>query len=542
MISHGDITPFQGIGMTKDILFNNANLLYNLRYAAVFDERVQDVSRQLTYTQKPGGSSPTQTPLVPPTGRTPEPSRTRSVSPFTPATFPPPPTVPQVYDSQLLKKFQQENSKIRFVNVQWLDCLGEIKARIVPMKELERLVQEGDRIEISQDELRISTRHHSDPGMPAPIVPPRLFVEPDLRSLRPTYTESSLPIATIFSYWRDEAGSAVPYCPRNNLEVLISGLQYNYNATLLVGFEIQVTLLTKTDRPLQVVSEAKSSEWLQRPVFTDMVMALDEVGIEMQQCFAGPGSSQYNFVLTPQPPLLAVDTYVQTRQVISQIAAQHDIKATFHPVPFEGASRTTARASISLQPPDKDMQFFAGGILSHLPALCAFSMPESTSYDMDSSPTQWVAWSTQSTTTPLRRARPGQWDLRCFDGLSNMYIALSAFIAAGLLGLASGATPDSPSFPLDAPPYPLDEQTRAQYRITQPMPRSAGEALYALQGDGPLAEALAPGVVAEYIRGFEDRDRENERLRNVRTRNKGKERADVEGSVPRLPDLPFSSE
>lgn len=80
-----------------------------------------------------------------------------------------------------------------------------------------------------------------------------------------------------------------------------------------------------------------------------------------------------------------------------------------------------------------------------------------------------------------------------------MYFALSALIAAGLLGLQSGET----HFPqLDVPHNPalLDEQTRAQYGIVQPLPRDLDEALAALERDGALMEALAQGWVADYVK------------------------------------------
>lgn len=533
--------------MTKDIMFNNANVLYDLRFEAVFDERIQDAPRQLTYNPRPDGGSPVTAPFGPPPGRASdvndrsaasEGPRTRSISPFSPATFPPPPTVPRVYDSRLLSDFMQKNTKVKFVHVQWLDSFGRIRARIVPSRELVRMVQEGERVEISQDEMGLPQKSHSASGMAPPIVPLRLFLEPDLRSLRRTYNDSPLPAATVFSYCRDEAGNAAPQCPRNNLEVLISGLQYNYTTTLVVGLHVQVTLLPTNERTRKITSEINPVEALQRPVFTDTIVALDESEIEVQQYFPGFAPGQYNFTLAPQPPLLAVDTYIQTRQIITQIAAQHDMQVVFHSRPNEGTVNPTTQANISLHPPERDMQFFVGGVLAHLPALCAFSMPENASYNTSPS-AQWVAWSTQSADTPLRRSKPGKWDIRCLDGAANMYSTLSAFIAAGLLGLASGELQFAQ---LDAPPYPMEEQTRAQYGVMQPMPRSAEEALEALQRDGALTEALAPGVVAEYIRMRVERMRADEETRTARV-DKGKRRVeDVdEGTVPRLPDLKFGA-
>lgn len=82
-----------------------------------------------------------------------------------------------------------------------------------------------------------------------------------------------------------------------------------------------------------------------------------------------------------------------------------------------------------------------------------------------------------------------------------MYFALSAIIAAGLLGLSS-ATQNQADFPQrDVPvnPSTLDEAGRAHYGITQKMPATIDEALAALANDGVLNEALAPGLVQDYL-------------------------------------------
>ena len=121
-------------------------------------------------------------------------------------------------------------------------------------------------------------------------------------------------------------------------------------------------------------------QWLQLPFLSEIVLALEDMGIEVQQFHAESGPGQYEFVLPPHPPLLAIDTLLQARQVIAQIASLHGLRATLHPKPFEGIG-TAAHAHISLHPPERDMQFFVGGVLKHLPAICAFSMPEEISYE-----------------------------------------------------------------------------------------------------------------------------------------------------------------
>lgn len=540
--------------MTKDIMFNNSNVLYDLRYQAVFDENIQSSPKQLTYNAKPNTpispyQSPTATPgpSVPAFLQTTAPQRaSESASPYAPPNFPPPPKVPQVYDIELFKSFMENNPNIKFIYVQWLDYTATVRSRVVPIREFTRIINEGRRIGISRGTTGIL---QNDGPTPVMNTTGQIYVEPDLRSLCRTHNKDPLPAATVFSYWRSENGSALPEDPRNNLEILINDLQYNYSATLLIGFEIEVTFLRRnTPSPSTNASQAEPSpltkthawstmspeQWIQLPFLGEIVLALEDMGIELQQFHAESAPGQYEFVLPPQPPLLAIDTLIQARHAIAQIASLHDLRATLHPQPFEGIG-TAAHAHISLHPPDRDMQFFVGGILRHLPAICAFTMPQEDSYarvkDNSWSGGSWVcyplhfppfsdskrerererntpssneyiqvAWGTQNRETPLRRVEPGHWEIRALDGTANIYFVLSALLAAGILGLSANEPASAyPERDISVNPAKLDDEDRAELGVTQMLPKSLGEAMDALHRDAALHEALAPGLVRDYL-------------------------------------------
>lgn len=50
----------------------------------------------------------------------------------------------------------------------------------------------------------------------------------------------------------------------------------------------------------------------------------------------------------------------------------------------------------------------------------------------------WVAWGMQNREVPLRKSAPLRWELRSIDGTANMYLALTAVLAAGLSGVEQG--------------------------------------------------------------------------------------------------------
>jgi glutamine synthetase len=454
-----------------------------------------------------------------------------------------------------LDNFIKRNPGIKFVYIQWLDFMATMRVRILPIKEFTRIIREGQRIGISQGN---TGTLQNDTLTPVVNTTGQIYVEPDLRSLRLTHSKDPLKAATVLSYWRSSSGSPLPSCPRNNLESLISELQYKHATTLLLGFEIEVTFLSRstplnpftTQPPQDAFSPVTSihawstltpTQWLQTPMLAEIATSLEEMDIDLQQFHAESGPGQYEFILAPAPPLLAIDTLVQTRQVIAQIAASHGLRATLHPKPFgEKGAGTAAHVHVSLHPPEREHEFFIDGVLRHLESLCAFSLPDEQSYgrvgDGLWTGGSWVAWGTQNRETPLRRVEEGRWEVRCVDGLANMYFVVAGVVAAGLLGLSSTPTltppgtaydqtaadapehggvvvPDSdPQHPApqssslrykeqDTPidPSTLDAHGRVQYGITRKLPTTLREATAALSADAELKEALGEVVVRDYL-------------------------------------------
>ena len=106
------MTAAQAVLLSKDILFNNANVLYDLRYPLEFKEMGENIQKALAWHPKP--QSPTQ-----------------------------------VYDVQVFENFKTANPSIEFVYIEWLDYMATMRVRIVPFAEFERLIKTGSRIGIS---------------------------------------------------------------------------------------------------------------------------------------------------------------------------------------------------------------------------------------------------------------------------------------------------------------------------------------------------------------------------------------------------------
>jgi glutamine synthetase len=293
----------------------------------------------------------------------------------------------------------------------------------------------------------------------------QIYLRPDFGSLK-RMPQGSLPApaATLMASFEEQSGAAVGLCPRNLLAETAIRLQDEFALDCLVGFEIEITFCRRnndpdskdTYEPLHTNTASSTftdSQYTESyPLMLKTVQALRDIGISVEQMHPEAGAGQYEFVLPPLPPVQAVDTLIQARQCIQQIGATHGLRATCHPQPFTGVG-TACHANISLNGAgdvlsreEKQMQFMAF-VLSHLPGLCAFTMPEAASYarfsDDKWKPGAWVGWGTQNRKMPLRRTATleglsARWEVRCLDGFGNMYLCLYVILRAGLQGIREG--------------------------------------------------------------------------------------------------------
>ena len=349
---------------------------------------------------------------------------------------------------------------VEFCFIQWLDWMGILRSRCVPSRQFSRT--DSYRLGISRGNLG---RLQDDTSTPACSPVGQIFVRPDLDSLK-RMSQGNLPpvsAATLMVSFEEAGGAAVSLCTRSLLTETATRLRDDFALDCLVGFEIEITFCRRKKHGTEDVYEPlhQNHAWStftddqymeSYPLMMKIVQALQDIGIVVEQMHPEAGAGQYEFILAPLPPVQAVDTLVQARQCIQQVAATHNLRATCHPQPFAGIG-TACHANISLNGAEdalsreeKQMQFMAF-VLSHLPGLCAFTMPEAASYarfaDKQWTPGSWVGWGTQNRKMPLRRTATleglsARWEVRCLDGMGNMYLCLYVIVRAGLQGIREG--------------------------------------------------------------------------------------------------------
>jgi len=326
------------------------------------------------------------------------------------------------------------------------------------------------------------------------------------------------------SNWTDESGNPTPVCPIHALHRHLHLLDKEFGLNIMIGFELEVIFLRRTSAsPPSYAPLTTTHSWgtfhpqdltLALPLLTEIECALSAAGIRVQQFHSEAGQGQYEIVLAPLPAIDAIHTLYQARQIVQHIAEAADLRATFHPCPFPGAGNAS-HAHISLndtsfvsevsgrteeEMDSLEMKFWAG-VLDHLEAICAFSMPEAESYErvVEDHWTGgvWIAWGTQNREVPLRRiggARGSRrWEVRCLDGCANMYLAMAAIVAAGYEGLQERK--EMRLGDCEVNPARVNEEVRFSYGISRRLPGSVWEALQKLGEDEALRDMI--GAIAD---------------------------------------------
>jgi glutamine synthetase len=199
------------------------------------------------------------------------------------------------------------------------------------------------------------------------------------------------------------------------------------------------------------------------------------------------------------------------------VAAQHGLAASFLPKIFEDRSGSGCHLNFSLwrdgknicgdskQPNgiSREAEGFVAGILEHLPALAAITVPSPNSYRRIQ-PHFWMGafrvWGYENREAAVRVCKdPGETEVERFefktsDASANPYLALGALIAAGLDGLQRRLElPEEVT--VDPGYFPESERLARGIDL---LPQNLGESLEALQNDQVLLEALGDDLTRSF--------------------------------------------
>jgi glutamine synthetase len=250
------------------------------------------------------------------------------------------------------------------------------------------------------------------------------------------------------------------------------------------------------------------------PVMNDIVDALGEQGLVVEQAINEYGPGQQEISIRYDDALAAADNQLRLRDTVRGVAeCRHGLLASFAPRPWPDAIGSGAHVHFSLWDADGSTNLlsdpadpfavstqgraFLAGVLDHLPALVALTCPSYLSYDR-LRPSAWagstVSWGYDNREAALRVASPfrgreresANAELKACDGSSNPYLALGALILAGLDGVARELDLPEPAA-LDPASLSPEQARRCGIR---PLPADQWDALRELEVDAVLMDGL----------------------------------------------------
>ena len=258
----------------------------------------------------------------------------------------------------------------------------------------------------------------------------------------------------------------------------------------------------------------------------DLVDALLKQGLEVEHYYPELGHGQQEVPIRHASALRAADNHVLLRETARAVAIRHGLWASFAPKPLPAQAGNGAHLHASLWAGGRNAfadpagryglsavgYHFLAGILAHLPGLVALTCGSVNSYRR-LAPSTWsgafACYGPDNREAAVRICSPigsqgsVNLELKPIDSSGNPYLALGAFIYAGIDGIRRELDPGEPVLvdPATLPGREPDPTLADDPRLRLParLPASLREALGALSADPVLMSALGPLRSTAYL-------------------------------------------
>jgi len=367
--------------------------------------------------------------------------------------------------SEYAKKLATQG--VKYALSGYVDIHGVAKAKTVPLAHLDRMLKGSE----------LFTGAALD-GVPQDVSDEEVAAHPD-------------PESAIILPWNPEVvwfasdlwceGKPFEACSRNIFKRVLNqaadmGYQFNF------GIEPEFFLLKDSeDGRYEPIGPR---DWNAKPAYDvrstldsfetleAIVNAMDSCGYDIYSFDHEDGNGQFEIDFTYFEGLTMADRFIFFRMLVQEIAHQHGYFASFMPKPFADRAGSGAHYNMSLADLESGENlfessddprgcnlgeigyYFIGGILKHLPALCAVVSPTINSYkrlikEGSMSGFTWApvfaCFGDNNRTNSLRVPRGGgRVELRAADIANNPYLGGAMVLAAGLEGIREKIDPGAP--------------------------------------------------------------------------------------------------
>ena len=417
---------------------------------------------------------------------------------------------------------QMEKDGIEHLLTQFVDIHGAAKAKMVPVGHFDQVIDDGAGF-AGGAVWGLGQGPHSHDMMA------RIDVD--------TYTPLPWkPGVARFASDLHVDDEPYPFCPRVNLKRVL-GAAREAGQVFNVGIEPEHFLVVRRPDGSIAPWDPNEVDGLEKPCYDfkgianvmdylrEMMDGLNGLGWDAYQSDHEDANGQFEINFKYAEALITADRYTFFKMMSSQVAQKYGAIATHMAKPF--ADRTGSAAHIHFHVADaqsgknlfldekdeqglglSDMAYhFIGGIFDHAAALCCVTSPTVNCYKRlqmgaalrgSRSGYTWtpafVAYGDNNRTQMIRTAGPGHLEDRTISAGCNPYLALAAYLSAGLDGVRRKLDPGEPNLG-NLYGVGLEEVRRRGIRT---LPESLAEALGELERDEVVKDSLGP-IAPEFI-------------------------------------------
>jgi glutamine synthetase len=379
----------------------------------------------------------------------------------------------KAYSQALLRTLAY--AKVKFVRYLAIDLYNTPRCKALPVNHLQKSASVDKHVATAKIVFgglpSFADMLVEDSGLTAQDT---VVFQADLSTLRilPYSPASAMVLGTLHD---QKTGLLSDLCTRGLLQEVVKRAAEEHNIAFNVGAELEFVLFdAKTDQPVDGAVYAHTVTLNKRENFiVDVADQLVTQGIEVEMIHSESAPGQLEIVLAYQEdPVQLVDHVVLARETITALAYKHGMKALFLPksdlmqagngchVHMSFRDVETGRniycnadslgrrrqsfligSSMDISPQGRS---FMEGILRHLPALLALTLPTTNSFRRVGKGC-WtghqVAWAFEDKEVPLRvvaNLHSQAWEhfeYKLCDHTANLYLALAGVLSAGLSGL-----------------------------------------------------------------------------------------------------------
>jgi len=411
-------------------------------------------------------------------------------------------------DNQLI------NNSVKLIRFLYCDNSSIIRGKCVTDKTFDKRKKNGIGLTTAQQAVNMFDQLQPVKGF-EPVGEVRLV--PDFQSFKILpYVKNTAAVMCNLITNENKPWSA---CPRSFLKKMISSLE-NCGYKIQVAFENEFCLYRQNDNgeyiPLDhsqcfsSISMASASN-----VIHEIIDALEQQNIPVELYYPECSFGQQEISIHHSDPLKAADNQIWFRETVRNVAANHNLKASFSPKPDKDSAGNGCHIHLSLWDLNNNNLLydsndkyqlsklgynFTAGILAHTPALLALTAPSVNSYRR-LKPFSWssayTCWGPENREATVRLIQPFNTDEKSninleykpSDPSNNPYLALGSIIAAGLDGITNNLQPGKPFL---GDPAALTEEERIKLNINR-YPETLNDALKELDKDAVIKNAL--GIV-----------------------------------------------